>query len=57
MRLEVARSLILRGLKLDAVATQTGYCDAYHLSKSFTKLFGMPPATYRREIQVGERQE
>lgn len=53
MRLEAARSLILRGLKLEAVAAQTGFCDAYHLSKAFTQRFSFPPATYRRRIKAG----
>jgi len=51
MRLDVARSLIVRGPKLDAVAAQTGFCDAYHLSKAFTHHFAVPPATYRRRIK------
>ncbi len=54
MRLEAARSLILRGLKLEAVAAQTGFCDAYHLSKAFTCRFAVPPATYRRQIEAGK---
>jgi AraC-like DNA-binding protein len=50
MRLEVARALLMQGLKLDAVAGQTGFCDAYHLSKAFSRHFAMSPAEYRRRI-------
>lgn len=48
MRIEVARSLISRGLKLEVVAAQTGFCNAYHLSKAFSQHFAMSPAAYRR---------
>ena len=53
MRLDVARSLIVRGLKLEAVAAQTGFCDAYHLSKAFTRQFTVSPAAYRRRAGHG----
>jgi AraC-like DNA-binding protein len=52
MRLEAARSLILRGLKLEVVAAQTGFCDAYHLSKAFRQRFAVAPATYRRKLKA-----
>lgn len=50
MRLNMARSLIVSGQKLEAVAAHTGFCDAYHLSKAFTNHFAESPATYRRRI-------
>ena len=53
MRLEIARALLMQGLKLDAVAGQTGFCDAYHLSKAFSRHFAMSPADYRRRISSG----
>ena len=52
MRLEAARSLILRGLKLEAVAAQTGFSDAYHLSKMFSQHFSESPALYRHRIKA-----
>jgi len=52
MRIEVARSLISRGLKLDAVSAQTGFCNAYHLSKAFTQHFAVSPAAYRHRIKM-----
>ena len=54
MRLEIARALLMQGLKLDAVAGQTGFCDAYHLSKAFSRHFAMSPADYRRRISSGQ---
>jgi len=37
LRMELARNLLLRGLKMDAIARQTGFCDAFHFSKAFRK--------------------
>lgn len=54
MRLEIARALLMQGLKLDAVAEQTGFCDAFHLSKAFSRHFAMSPADYRRWINSGK---
>lgn len=50
LRIEVARGLILRGLKLDAVARQTGFYDAFHFSKAFKKLCGLSPSQFRRDF-------
>ena len=47
MRLETARTLIMGGMKLAAVADCTGFCDAYHLSKAFRRHFAVAPANYR----------
>ena len=48
LRIDLARSLLLRGLKLDAIARQTGFFDAYHLSKTFKKHCGVSPSAFRR---------
>ncbi|NLW50894.1 MAG: helix-turn-helix transcriptional regulator [Candidatus Brocadiaceae bacterium] len=50
LRIEVARGLLLRGLKMDAVARRTGFYDAFHFSKTFRKLCGVPPSRFRREF-------
>jgi AraC-like DNA-binding protein len=50
LRIEVARGLLLRGLKLDAVARQTGFYDAFHFSKTFKKVCGIPPSRFRRDF-------
>ena len=53
-RLEIARALLMQGGKLDAVAEQTGFCDAYHLSKAFSRHFALSPADYRRRVKSGQ---
>jgi len=50
LRMELARNLLLRGLKMDAIARQTGFCDAFHFSKAFRKRCGMPPSAFRRDF-------
>jgi AraC-like DNA-binding protein len=55
MRLKMAQSLILRGLKLEAVAAQTGFTDAFHLSKMFKRHFAVSPAVYRRQIKAAKQ--
>jgi len=49
MRLEAARALLLRGVStLETIAAQTGFADAFHLSKSFKRHFGVSPRAYLR---------
>lgn len=50
LRIEAARGLLLRGLKLDAVARQTGFYDAFHFSKTFKKSCGISPSQFRRDF-------
>ena len=50
LRMELAHNLLLRGLKMDAIARQTGFCDAFHFSKAFRKRCGMPPSAFRRDF-------
>lgn len=50
-RLERAKSLLLRGLRLDAIAERTGFCDAFHLSKTFKAVFGYAPKTYLAKMR------
>jgi AraC-like DNA-binding protein len=49
-RIERVRELLLRGLRLDAIAQQTGFHDAFHLSKTFKKRVGMSPRNYINQI-------
>jgi AraC-like DNA-binding protein len=51
IRIVLARSLILRGLRLDAVARECGFCDAYHLSKSFKRATGLSPRDYIQSVR------
>jgi AraC-like DNA-binding protein len=48
LRIELAKSLLLRGLKMEAVARQTGFFDAFHFSKAFKKHSGASPSEFRR---------
>jgi AraC-like DNA-binding protein len=50
LRMELARNLLLRGLKMDAISRQTGFCDAFHFSKAFHKRCGMSPSTFRGDF-------
>jgi AraC-like DNA-binding protein len=49
MRIELARSLLLRGLKMEVVARQTGFFDAFHFSRAFKKHCGASPSSFRRQ--------
>jgi AraC-like DNA-binding protein len=43
-----AETLLARtDLTVDAVARQCGFADLYHFSHRFTRIYGMPPSTYR----------
>jgi len=49
MRIELAKSLLLRGLKMETIARQTGFFDAFHFSKAFKKCCGTSPSRFRRD--------
>lgn len=46
MRVQVAKSLLVQGQTMKAIAAQLGFCDAFHFSKVFKKLEGMSPSEY-----------
>ncbi|MEA2465342.1 MAG: AraC family transcriptional regulator [Acidobacteriota bacterium] len=48
LRLELAREQVLAGVPLAEVATQAGFADQSHLTRSFTRAYGVAPAEYRR---------
>ncbi|MFD1936140.1 AraC family transcriptional regulator [Nonomuraea mangrovi] len=48
LRLRTARRLIARGLPLGEVAAQSGFADQSHLTRWFTRTYGVTPGTYRR---------
>jgi AraC-like DNA-binding protein len=51
MRVEVAKSHLLRNrLKLAQIATETGFADAFHLSRTFKAIVGMSPQQFRRGV-------
>ncbi|MFI6597864.1 AraC family transcriptional regulator [Nonomuraea sp. NPDC050536] len=47
LRLRVARRLIAAGVPLGQVAAETGFADQSHLTRWFTRYFGLTPGTYR----------
>jgi len=48
VRLETAARLLAgTGFKLERIAEVSGFADAFHLSHSFKKHYGMPPRAYR----------
>ena len=50
IRLETAaRLLVTADSKLEAVASRSGFADAFHLSHAFKGHFGMSPKVYRRQ--------
>lgn len=49
LRIEAARTLLLRdGSSVKAIACQLGFSSAFHLSRVFTAVCGLPPAEWRR---------
>ena len=48
LRVDHARSLLLRGLPLKVVAQRLGFTDAFHLSKTFKAVEGIPPREFLR---------
>jgi AraC-like DNA-binding protein len=50
LRIELTKSLLLRGLKLDTIAAQAGFFDAFHLSKTFKHHIGLAPSEFRRSF-------
>lgn len=48
MRIERVKALLMRGgMGLDAVAAETGFCDAFHLSRCFKVQEGISPKAFR----------
>jgi transcriptional regulator GlxA family with amidase domain len=47
--------MLKTGQSLAAIAAETGFADASHLSKSFKTAFGLNPSDERRRILHGER--
>lgn len=48
LRLAAAAQLLAQSLQsIDTIAEQTGFTDRFHLSRHFSRNFGLPPAAYR----------
>lgn len=50
LRIEMAKGLLLRGLKMEVIARHAGFCDAFHLSKAFKNRCGLSPSRFRRDL-------
>jgi AraC-like DNA-binding protein len=46
MRVNLAQGLLLRGVPLKTAAAQTGFADAFHLSRSFKRIVGVAPRVW-----------
>ncbi|MBB3009834.1 MULTISPECIES: AraC family transcriptional regulator [Cupriavidus] len=47
-RVELAKHLLLKGRPLRQVAVEVGYYDQGHLSREFSRFFGVPPSVARQ---------
>lgn len=54
-RLHLARRLILAGQPLAAVAAEAGFADQSHLTRLFTRSYGMTPGGYARNFVQDRR--
>lgn len=52
LRLRTARRLIAQGAPLSDTAAQTGFADQSHLTRWFTRYYGVTPGTYQRAVHA-----
>ncbi len=50
LRVEHSKALLMRGWRLKQIAPAVGFCDPYHLSKTFKQYTGMSPSDYMSSI-------
>lgn len=50
-RIGAAKNLLLKGHRLQMIADQTAFSDAFHLSKAFKKVEGCSPREYLRRLR------
>lgn len=55
LRLRAARRLISQGLPLSEAAAQAGFADQSHLSRWFSRCYGVTPGGYQRAVTSGSR--
>ncbi|WP_245966308.1 helix-turn-helix transcriptional regulator [Sphaerisporangium album] len=53
LRLRAAQRLLVQGRPLVEVAVETGFTDQSHLTRWFTRYFGVTPGAYRRAVATG----
>jgi AraC-like DNA-binding protein len=49
-RIEKAKSLLVAGATLDAIADELGYCDRFFLARQFRTVVGQPPGAWRKDF-------
>jgi len=54
MRVEVAKTLLLGGERLAGIAARIGFCDGYHLSRTFKQVTGLSPKSYLASLRREE---
>lgn len=53
IRLEKAKELLLKtNIPINEVAYKVGYSDANYFSRSFSKIYGLPPSQFRQPAQI-----
>ena len=52
LRLRTARRLLVEGHSLADIAAMTGFTDQSHLTRWFTRCFGVTPGAYRRAVAM-----
>lgn len=50
--IKTAKGLLLKGYPLKYIAAETGFCDAYHLSKAFKRAEGLSPRAYLHSLDA-----
>lgn len=50
MRLAAARNLLMKGETLKVIAAETGFCDPYHLAKTFRQMEGLTTRQFLRSL-------
>lgn len=55
MRVEIAKTLLLKGQPLKAIAVETGFCDPYHLSKIFKQMTGLSPRRFVESLMENQK--
>lgn len=52
IRIEIAKTMLLKGEKLYIIAEKTGFSDEYHLSKTFKKITTQSPREFIKTIDM-----
>ncbi len=55
MRVNMAKTHLVRGGTLETVAKRLGFCDAYHLSKTFKRIEGIPPRKFLAAVRQAQQ--